>query len=80
MHRYDWGRLPLLLLAVVMLLAAGGTWLRSEDDPAAVAMIAAALVLVGSWTALEVIASHRRLHREDTDPGTASDDGEPDER
>ena len=55
-----WQRLPLLLAVVFLLLAGGRQYLEDGENDAAAALVAAGLVVLGSWISVEVLAAERR--------------------
>jgi len=65
MSGIDWARLPLIALMIVLLVSGAVGLLRDDENPSAAAVLATGLVLTGAWLAMEVIAWHHRLHRDD---------------
>lgn len=53
-----------------LLAAAGAAWVRAENEPLTYTLVAAALVCLGAWLALEIQDTSRRDGRDDTDGDT----------
>ena len=63
--KIDWARLPLLVAVVLLLLGGARQYLADDQDVPALALLAAGLVVLGAWTAIEVITAHHTMHRDD---------------
>ena len=67
-------RLPLLVVVLLLVLAGAWAYLQDGQDQVAGALIAAALVILGAWLAVEVIAEHHRMHNDSREPEPEDDD------
>ena len=68
----DWARLPLLALMLILLVSGSAVLLRDQESPAALVLLTAAMVTLGSWLTVEAVAWHHRMHDDDQeDPGDA---------
>lgn len=61
----DLTQLPLLGLVIVLLLSGALTYIKEGEGSGAAALIAGGLVVLGALVAVEVIAWHHRMHKDD---------------
>ena len=80
MKHYDWSRFPLLISVGVLLLIGGDAYVNKNEDRIAIALTAAGLVILGAWAAMELIAWHHRMHKDDNEGGDDSERADHDER
>ena len=67
MSGIDWARLPLLALMLVLLVSGSIALLQDQQSAAALVLLTAGMVTLGSWITVEAIAWHHRLHHHDHD-------------
>lgn len=57
----DWARLPLLALMLVLLVSGSAALLRDDQSPAALVLLTAAMITLGSWLTVETVGWYERL-------------------
>jgi hypothetical protein len=61
----DWARLPLLALMLVLLVSGSVVLLRDDQSPAALVLLTAGMVTLGSWLTVEAVTWYHRLNDHD---------------
>lgn len=65
MKDFDWARLPLSALMLVLLVAGSAALLRDGQSAAALVLLTAGMVTLGSWLTVEIVSWYRRGHEGD---------------
>ena len=64
MSGIDWARLPLLALMLVLLVSGAVVLLRDQQSAAALVLLTAGMVTLGSWLTVETVTWYKRSHTE----------------
>jgi len=74
----DWARLPLLALMLVLLVSGSVVLLRDQQSAAALVLLTAGMVTLGSWLTVETATWYKRMHTEpaQTEPAASPPDAE----
>jgi hypothetical protein len=59
---FDWARLPLLALMLVLLVSGSVVLLRDQQSAAALVLLTAGMVVLGSWLTIETVSWYRKAH------------------
>ena len=66
MSGFDWARLPLLALMLVLLVSGSVVLLRDQQSAAALVLLTAGMVVLGSWLTIETVSWYRKGHGTNT--------------
>jgi hypothetical protein len=78
MSGIDWARLPLLALMLVLLVSGSVVLLRDQQSAAALVLLTAGMVTLGSWLTVETVTWYKRVHTEpaEAEPAASQSDVE----